>query len=64
MTSSYETCERNATQDKRKGRRAAMTAFDDWEKIANRTGQLLQAGPPQTGIADDGVHGWEDSIDG
>jgi hypothetical protein len=33
-----------------------MTAFDDWEKIANRTGQLLQAAPPQTGVADDGVH--------
>jgi hypothetical protein len=31
MTSSYETCRGNATQDKRKGRRAAMTAFDDWE---------------------------------
>jgi hypothetical protein len=33
MTSSYETCERNATQDKRKGRRAAMTAFDDYGEI-------------------------------
>jgi hypothetical protein len=40
MTSSYETCEGNATQDKRKGRRAAMTAFDDLGKIENRTGQL------------------------
>src|ERR1043166_8221705 len=28
MTSSYETCRGNATQDKRKGRRAAMTAFE------------------------------------
>jgi hypothetical protein len=33
MTSSYEICEGNATQDKRKGRRAAMTAFDDLREI-------------------------------
>jgi hypothetical protein len=39
-----------------------MTAFDDWEKIGNRTGQLLEAGPPETGVADDGVHGREDII--
>jgi hypothetical protein len=36
-----------------------MTAFDDWEKIANRTGQLLQAAPPKTGAADNGAHGGE-----
>jgi hypothetical protein len=29
MASSYETCRGNATQDKRKGRRAAMTASND-----------------------------------
>jgi hypothetical protein len=33
-----------------------MTAFDDGGK-RNRTGQLLQAGPPETGWADDGAHG-------
>jgi hypothetical protein len=32
MASSYETCRGNATQDKRKGRRAAMTASNDWGK--------------------------------
>ena len=30
-----------------------MTAFDDQGK-ANRTGQLLQAGPPESGVADEG----------
>jgi hypothetical protein len=41
-----------------------MTAFDDFKEKRNRTGQLLEAGPPETGVADGGAHGWEDSIGG
>jgi hypothetical protein len=37
-------------------RRTAMATVDDfWE--FNRTGHLLEGGPPETGWPDDGVHG-------
>src|SRR5689334_25230621 len=56
MSSSYETWEESATQDKRKGRRTVLATSDDFLKC-NRTGHLLQGAPPKTGRADFGAHG-------
>src|SRR5262245_44799447 len=56
MSSSYETWEESATQDKRKGRRTVLATSDDFLKC-NRTGHLLQGAPPTTGRADFGAHG-------
>src|SRR6185503_5528867 len=56
MSSSYETCRGNATQDKRKGRRAVLATSDDFGRI-NRTGHLLGGAPPTTGWAGCGAHG-------
>src|SRR3954462_5256521 len=56
MSSSYETCRGNATQDKREGRRTVQATSDDFGRI-NRTGHLLGGAPPKTGWAGCGAHG-------
>src|SRR3954467_2985403 len=55
MSSSYETCRGNATQDKRSGRRTAWRPSTILKnEIAPATS--LRGAPPKTGWADNGVH--------
>src|SRR5262245_37175770 len=60
MLSSYETCWRNATQDKRKRPSLCDDGLDDLRNGSHRP--PLEGGPPKTGWLGHGVHAGKTSL--